>query len=77
VGFEVGGELERSSVEADIRRLMTGKDGAEMRARAGELKKAAAECTGKGGSSCIAIDKLVTHVMSLDSSRGEAASFKF
>jgi hypothetical protein len=77
VGFEVGGELERGSVEAAIRRLMTGKDGAEMRARAGELKKAAAECTGKGGSSCIAIDKLVTHVMSLDSSRGEAASFKF
>jgi len=65
VGFEVGGELERGAVEAAIRRLMTGKDGAEMRARAGELKKAAEECTGKGGSSCLAIDKLVTHMMSL------------
>jgi len=65
VGFEVGGELERGAVEAAIRRLMTGEDGAEMRARAGELKKAAEECTGKGGSSCLAIDKLVTHMMSL------------
>jgi len=65
VGVEVGGELERGAVEAAIRRLMTGEDGAEMRARAGELKKAAEECTGKGGSSCLAIDKLVTHMMSL------------
>jgi hypothetical protein len=65
VGFEVAGELERGSVEATIRRLMTSRDGAEMRARAGELRKAAAECTGKGGSSCLAIDKLVQHIMSL------------
>ncbi|OEL25028.1 DIMBOA UDP-glucosyltransferase BX9 [Dichanthelium oligosanthes] len=65
VGFEVDGELERGSVEAAIRRLMTDKDGGEMRARAGELKKAAAECTGKGGSSCLAIDKLVTYLLSL------------
>ncbi|OQU76989.1 hypothetical protein SORBI_3010G249800 [Sorghum bicolor] len=74
VGFEDGGELERDTVEAAIRRLMTGTDGAEMRARAGELGKAAAECIEKGGSSCIAIDKLVTHIMSLDSTqrrRGE------
>ncbi|XP_066370767.1 DIMBOA UDP-glucosyltransferase BX8-like [Miscanthus floridulus] len=77
VGFEVGGELERGTVKEAIRRLMTSADGAEMRARAGELKKAAAECIGKGGSSCLAIDKLVTHIMSLDSTRGEAASLKF
>ena len=65
VGLEVVGDLERGSVEAAIRRLMTGEDGAEMRTRAGELKKAAAECTGEGGSSCLAIDKLITHMMSL------------
>ncbi|WVZ61111.1 hypothetical protein U9M48_011033 [Paspalum notatum var. saurae] len=70
VGFEVGGDLERGTVEAAIRRLMIDKDGAEMRARAGELKKAAAVCTGgKGGSSCMAIDKLVTHIMSLQAER--------
>jgi UDP:flavonoid glycosyltransferase YjiC (YdhE family) len=65
VGLEVGGDLERGSVQAAIRRLMTGEDGVEMRTRAGELKKAAAECTGEGGSSCLAIDKLITHMMSL------------
>ena len=65
VGVEVGGELERGAVEAAIRRLMTGKDGAEMRARAGERKKAAEECIGKGGSSCLAIDKLIAHMTSL------------
>ncbi|KAL6894372.1 hypothetical protein ACP4OV_008470 [Aristida adscensionis] len=66
VGFEVRGELERGGVEAAIRRLMADGDGAEMRARAGELKKAAAAaCAGKGASSCLAIDKLVAHIMSL------------
>nr|CAB3497624.1 unnamed protein product [Digitaria exilis] len=55
----------RGKVEAAIRRLMTDRDGVEMRARAGELKKAAAECTGKGGMSCLAIDKMVRHMMSL------------
>ncbi|CAN6280749.1 unnamed protein product [Urochloa humidicola] len=63
VGLELVGELERGSVEAAIRRLMTDTDGAEMRARAGELKRAAAGCTSEGGSSCVAIDKLVEHMM--------------
>lgn len=63
--FDVDGELETGRVEAAIRRLMTERDGAEMRARAGELKAAAAECTGKGtGSSDLAIDKMVTHMLS-------------
>jgi len=54
----VGGDLERGRVEEAIRRLMTDEEGAEMRARAGELRKAATECTGEGGSSRLAIDKL-------------------
>ncbi|KAF0912273.1 hypothetical protein E2562_013956 [Oryza meyeriana var. granulata] len=67
VGFEVGdgGELERGTVEAAIRRLMTGSDGAEMRTRARELKMAAAECTGNAGSSELAIVRMVTHILSL------------
>jgi len=65
VGLELRGELERGSIEAAIHRLMTDKDGAEMRSRTGELKKAAVECTGKAGSTRMAIDKLVTHIMSL------------
>ncbi|KAL6638171.1 hypothetical protein ACP70R_025743 [Stipagrostis hirtigluma subsp. patula] len=65
VGLEMRGELEKGAVEAAIRRLMTHADGAEMKARAGELKKAAAECASKAGSSRLAIDMLVAHIMSL------------
>ncbi|KQK05383.1 DIMBOA UDP-glucosyltransferase BX9 [Brachypodium distachyon] len=68
VGFEVvgaGEELERGKVEKAIRRLVVEKDGGEMRARAGELRKKAVECTGKGGSSDLAVDALVKHMMSL------------
>uniref|UniRef100_J3LUB6 UDP-glycosyltransferases domain-containing protein n=1 Tax=Oryza brachyantha TaxID=4533 RepID=J3LUB6_ORYBR len=68
VGFEVGDggvELERGAVEAAIRRLMAESDGAEMRARARELKKAAAECTGEAGSSELAIVKMVAHMLSM------------
>ncbi|KAI4986201.1 hypothetical protein ZWY2020_018831 [Hordeum vulgare] len=65
VGFEVAGALERLDVEKAIRRLVTGSEGAEMRARAGELKKAAKECTGEAGSSGLAIGKLVDHMLAL------------
>ncbi|KAG8081097.1 hypothetical protein GUJ93_ZPchr0007g4131 [Zizania palustris] len=60
-----GGELEKGMVETAIRRLMEGDDGAEMRRRAGELKSRAGECITKAGSSCVSIDKLVNHIMSL------------
>jgi hypothetical protein len=43
--------VERGRVEAAICQLMTDEEGAEMRARTGELRKAAAECTGEGRSS--------------------------
>ena len=65
VGFEVAGALERGGVEAAIRRLVTGSEGAQMRARAGELKKAAKECTGEAGSSGLAIGKLIDHMLAL------------
>ncbi|XP_040382367.1 DIMBOA UDP-glucosyltransferase BX8-like [Oryza brachyantha] len=60
-----GGELERGKVESAIRRLMEGEDGAGMRRRAGELKSGAAECIAMAGSSCLSIDKLVNHILSL------------
>ncbi|EAZ03336.1 hypothetical protein OsI_25478 [Oryza sativa Indica Group] len=60
-----GGELERGKVEAAIRRLMEEDDAAGMRRRAGELKSRAAECITKGGSSCLIIDKLVNHILSI------------
>ncbi|GJN23602.1 hypothetical protein PR202_gb11266 [Eleusine coracana subsp. coracana] len=64
VGFELEGELERGGVEAAVRRLMVEEDGAEMRARAVELKRAAEECVRGDGSSCLAIEKLVAHITS-------------
>jgi hypothetical protein len=67
MGPEVGGNLAlaRGQVVAAIGRLMTDEDGAKTRVRAAELKKAAGECTGEGGSSRPAIDKLVTHMLAL------------
>jgi UDP:flavonoid glycosyltransferase YjiC (YdhE family) len=65
VGFELEGELERGKVAKAIRKLMEEEEGAEMRERAKELKKKVADCLEIGGSSQIAIDKLVKHILSL------------
>ncbi|KAG2641031.1 hypothetical protein PVAP13_2KG142900 [Panicum virgatum] len=65
VGFEIEGELERGKIEKAIRKLMEEREGAEMRERAVELKKKVADCLKPGGSSQIAIDKLVEHILSL------------
>ncbi|PUZ69045.1 hypothetical protein GQ55_2G077300 [Panicum hallii var. hallii] len=65
VGFELEGELERGKIEKAIRKLMEEREGAEMRERAMELKMKVADCLKPGGSSEIAIDKLVRHILSL------------
>nr|TKW31293.1 hypothetical protein SEVIR_2G096000v2 [Setaria viridis] len=65
VGFELEGELERGKIEKAIRKLMKEREGAEMRERAKELKKNVADCLRTGGSSQIAIDKLVHHILCL------------
>lgn len=64
IGFELEGVLERSKIEKAIRRLMKEK-GAEMTERAKELRKQVACCLESGGSSRLAIDKLVDHIQSL------------
>jgi UDP:flavonoid glycosyltransferase YjiC (YdhE family) len=66
VGFELEGELERGKIEITIRNLMSGREGAEMRERAGELKMNVLDCLKKTcGSSHVAIDKLVSYIASL------------
>jgi len=65
LGFELEGELERGRIEEAIRKLMEEREGAEMRERSVELKKKVADCLKPGGSSQIAIDKLVEHILSL------------
>ncbi|TVU39940.1 hypothetical protein EJB05_13384, partial [Eragrostis curvula] len=65
VGFELEGKLERGKIEMAIRKLMKERDGYEMRKRAMRLKEKVADCLKPGGSSRIAIDKLVQYIHSL------------
>ncbi|WVZ62532.1 hypothetical protein U9M48_012271 [Paspalum notatum var. saurae] len=64
VGLELEGELERGRIERAVRKLMEGREGEEMRERAVELKEKVADCLKIGGSSQIAIDKLVNYIHS-------------
>uniref|UniRef100_K3ZSY1 Glycosyltransferase n=2 Tax=Setaria italica TaxID=4555 RepID=K3ZSY1_SETIT len=67
VGVTLEGELERGKVEAAIAAVMHGggEPGEGMRRRALELKSRAAESIGEAGSSCLNVDKLVSHIMGL------------
>ncbi|KAK1686351.1 hypothetical protein QYE76_047199 [Lolium multiflorum] len=65
-GIALDGELERGKLEAAIRRLMQSKEGQEMRERAQELRRKAAEAISDAGSSSrLNIDQLVNHILSL------------
>ncbi|XP_066396942.1 DIMBOA UDP-glucosyltransferase BX9-like [Miscanthus floridulus] len=65
VGLELEGELERGKIEKAVRNLMKEKEGEEMRDRAKELKKNVADCLKAGGTSQMAIDKLVDYILSM------------
>ncbi|CAM0907592.1 unnamed protein product [Alopecurus aequalis] len=65
VGFEIDGELEKNKIEKAIRKIMTEREGKEMKEKAQELKKKVASCLESGGSSVLAIDKLIDHILSL------------
>ncbi|CAL5079414.1 unnamed protein product [Urochloa decumbens] len=65
VGFELEGELKRGKIEKATRKLMEEREGDEMRERAKELKNKVGDSLRVGGSSQIAIDKLVKHILSL------------
>lgn len=62
VGFELEGELERNKIDEAIRNLMQGSRGEEMRERARQLKKKVSSCLESGGSSVLAINKLIEHI---------------
>ncbi|XP_066389588.1 DIMBOA UDP-glucosyltransferase BX9-like [Miscanthus floridulus] len=65
VGLELEGELERGKIEKAVRKLMKDREGEEMRERAKELKKNVADCLKAGGTSQVAIDKLVDYILSM------------
>lgn len=59
------GKLEQGKVEEAIARFMEGEDGAAMRERAKELQIKAMEALSNAGSTQLAVDKLIDHVLSL------------
>jgi hypothetical protein len=65
VGFELEGELKRNKIEEAVRELMKDAKGVVARERAQELKKKVESCLESGGSSLLAIDKLIGQILSL------------
>ncbi|XP_078164394.1 7-deoxyloganetin glucosyltransferase-like isoform X2 [Carex rostrata] len=63
IGMEIDNNVKRDEVEWQVRELMTGEKGAEMRNRAVEWKKSAIRATQPGGSSAVNLDKLVKEVI--------------
>ncbi|KAJ3699019.1 hypothetical protein LUZ61_002724 [Rhynchospora tenuis] len=64
VGIELEGKLERRIIEKTVRSLMREKEGDEMRERMRVLRRNASDCTKADGSSYLAINKLVDHILS-------------
>ncbi|KAF7052606.1 hypothetical protein CFC21_060685 [Triticum aestivum] len=65
VGFELEGKPERNKIAKAIQKLMNEREGEVAREKARELKKKVVSCLKSGGSSLLAIDKLVEHISSL------------
>ncbi|KAK1357197.1 UDP-glucose iridoid glucosyltransferase-like [Heracleum sosnowskyi] len=63
VGFELDGVLERGDVDKSIRRLMTGREGDEMRQRAIELKHMINVSILEGGSSYNSLNDLTEFLL--------------
>ncbi|KAK1357198.1 UDP-glucose iridoid glucosyltransferase-like [Heracleum sosnowskyi] len=63
VGFELDGVLERGDVDKSIRRLMTGREGNEVRQRAIELKHMINVSTLEGGSSYNSLNDLTEFLL--------------
>ncbi|KAJ8759770.1 hypothetical protein K2173_009871 [Erythroxylum novogranatense] len=59
IGMEIDNDMKRDDVANLVRELMEGEKGKELRNRAIEWKKLAAEATGPKGSSSLNIEKLV------------------
>ncbi|XP_010514995.1 PREDICTED: UDP-glycosyltransferase 76E4-like [Camelina sativa] len=62
IGIQVGGEVERGSVERAVKRLMMDEEGAAMRERVLDLKEKLNASVRSGGSSYNAFDELVKYL---------------
>ncbi|KAF7847523.1 hypothetical protein BT93_L2876 [Corymbia citriodora subsp. variegata] len=64
VGVHLNGGLERENIDRAIKRLLVEREGEEMREGALALKEKASVCVKQDGSSCQALDALVSHILS-------------
>ncbi|XP_057954848.1 UDP-glucose iridoid glucosyltransferase-like [Malania oleifera] len=65
LNIEIKNGLDGGEIGRTIRRLIIEEEGKEMRQRAIELKKKVELCVKEGGSSCMALDELIKHILSL------------
>ncbi|KAH7834144.1 hypothetical protein Vadar_013113 [Vaccinium darrowii] len=63
IGMEIDTNVRREEVERQVRELMEGEKGKEMKRKAVEWKEKAEEAASPGGSSYLNLDKLVTEVL--------------
>ncbi|XP_058191933.1 7-deoxyloganetin glucosyltransferase-like [Rhododendron vialii] len=63
IGMEIDSDVRREEVERQVRELMEGEKGKEMKRKVVEWKDKAEEAAGPGGSSYVNLDKLVTEVL--------------
>ncbi|GLJ28289.1 hypothetical protein SUGI_0556030 [Cryptomeria japonica] len=62
IGISMNADVGRGEVEERVRRLMKGKEGEEMRRRAGELRDASIKAFKKGGSSYSNLEKILAEI---------------
>jgi hypothetical protein len=58
--------MERGEIERTIRKVMEDNEGNEIRDRALKFKEEAKVCLKQGGSSCSSLERLVAHILSLE-----------
>lgn len=66
VGLQLPHEFQREEVERAIQRMMVEDEGKALRERALELKEKANLCLNQQGSSRLSLDRLITHILSLN-----------
>ncbi|CAN0897342.1 7-deoxyloganetin glucosyltransferase [Linum grandiflorum] len=70
IGMEINSDVKRDEVEALVRELVDGRKGEEMRRKAAEWKRLAAEAVTGDGSSFVNLDLLIERVLLSSSGKG-------
>ncbi|GAU40086.1 hypothetical protein TSUD_151300 [Trifolium subterraneum] len=74
IGLQLENEMERGEIERTIRKVMEDNiEGNEIRDRALKFKEEAKVCLEQGASSCSSLERLVAHILSLETFTFEAS----